>query len=123
MTPSLTLETFLASTLILSSGYIVNWFIQIIKRSRRRFVNNEVVNNTKDSMIIERIDGQIEENIRSFFQQKHPEYEIVFPVKDFQDPLISKVKSLMLDYPDFNAKLVTNKTLNGKSYCWLRYSN
>lgn len=123
MTTTLTFQTFLASALILSSGYAVNWFVHTLKRNARRFMQSENIKHRKDPMLIERVDGKVEENIRSFFEQRHPEYEIVFPVESFQDPLIQRIKSLMLSYPESNTQLITDKTETGKSYCWLRYIN
>lgn len=48
----------------------------------------------------------IEENIKTFFELKYPEFELLFSVADASDPARMLVEKLMRDYPCVKARLI-----------------
>src|SRR5258706_12887634 len=52
------------------------------------------------------IDEGLETNLRSFFTQDHPEYEILFAVREASDPAVGIVASLQKDYPARTTRLI-----------------
>ncbi|MEG3436899.1 bacteriohopanetetrol glucosamine biosynthesis glycosyltransferase HpnI [Pannus brasiliensis CCIBt3594] len=56
---------------------------------------------------------QLYKNLASFCQQDYPTYQIVFAVRDYQDPSVSIVKQLMEDFPDVRTRLVIDPNVVG----------
>lgn len=52
------------------------------------------------------LDEGLEVNLRSFFEQDYPEFQLLFGVADADDPAIGVVRKLMAEYPDRDAHLV-----------------
>ena len=52
------------------------------------------------------VDEGLEENLRSFFQQDYPAFELVFAVRDSSDPAAGVVEKLQGEYPCVAAKLI-----------------
>lgn len=52
------------------------------------------------------LDQGLEENLRSFFTQEYPEYELLFAVRDRQDPAVALVEKLQAEYPGVPSQLV-----------------
>ncbi len=52
------------------------------------------------------LDEGLEENLRSFFAQDYPEFELVFSVREPDDPAITVVAKLRGEYPQIPARLV-----------------
>ena len=52
------------------------------------------------------LDGNLENNLRTFFELDYPEYEIVFAVRDLDDPAIAVVRKLRRENPGVDARLV-----------------
>jgi ceramide glucosyltransferase len=55
---------------------------------------------------IKGIDDQLETNLRSFFTQKHPQFELLFGISNHKDPAIAVVQNLQKQYPDVACKLI-----------------
>lgn len=53
-------------------------------------------------------DAALEENLASFFEQDYPELELVFGLRDPNDPAVPIVKRLMERYPSVPARLVVH---------------
>ncbi|MBY0369779.1 ceramide glucosyltransferase [bacterium] len=51
-------------------------------------------------------DEGLEENLRSFFLQTHPDYELLFCVADWDDPAVPIVENLIRQFPLVSAKLL-----------------
>src|SRR5271166_3951062 len=45
------------------------------------------------------LDLELESNLRTFFEQEYPEFEIVFAVRDTDDPAFAVVEKLRHEYP------------------------
>ncbi|HEU5116956.1 MAG TPA: glycosyltransferase [Isosphaeraceae bacterium] len=52
------------------------------------------------------MDEGLEANLRSFFEQDYPAYQLIFGVADAEDPAIGVVKRLMEAYPHQDATIV-----------------
>lgn len=48
----------------------------------------------------------LEENLRSFFEQDYPEYQILFAVRDAGDPAAAVVRKLLREHPERDAELI-----------------
>jgi ceramide glucosyltransferase len=48
----------------------------------------------------------LEDNLRSFFTQKYPDYELIFAVRDSSDAAVPIVNTLIREYPEIGAKLL-----------------
>lgn len=58
------------------------------------------------------------DNLRSFCVQDYPEYQIVFGVRDEDDPAIPAIRQVIAEYPDLDASLMIDDTVigaNGKA--------
>jgi ceramide glucosyltransferase len=52
------------------------------------------------------LDEGLEENLRSYFQQDYPEFEILFAVREAGDPAVAVVEKLCQEFPDVCARLL-----------------
>jgi ceramide glucosyltransferase len=52
------------------------------------------------------LDEGLEENLRSYFEQDHKEFELLFAVRDTSDAAVPVVRRLMLEYPAISSKLI-----------------
>src|SRR4051794_21122847 len=54
------------------------------------------------------IDDGLENNLRTFFEQDYPRYEIVFGVQGEEDPALDLVRRLMREHPGVDARVVVH---------------
>lgn len=54
------------------------------------------------------IDDSLEANLRTFFAQDYPRYEIVFGIQGEEDPALELVRRLIRDHPDVDARVVVH---------------
>jgi ceramide glucosyltransferase len=52
------------------------------------------------------LDEGLEENLRSFFRQDYPEFELLFAVRDASDPALAVVEKLRAEFPRVPVQLV-----------------
>ena len=52
------------------------------------------------------MDEGLEENLRSFFEQDYPQFEMLFAVRTPDDPAIAVVQKLRAEYPDIPSRLI-----------------
>src|SRR6476646_7139449 len=52
------------------------------------------------------VDEGLDENLRSFFEQEYPEFEILFAVRVETDPAVAVVEELRREFPEVPAKLI-----------------
>jgi ceramide glucosyltransferase len=52
------------------------------------------------------LDADLESNLRTFFEQDYPAFEILFAVREVSDPAVEIVKRLQKDYPPIPSRLV-----------------
>jgi len=51
-------------------------------------------------------EDELEENLRSFFEQDYPEFELIFAVRERSDPACRVVERLQAIYPDVRSRLL-----------------
>lgn len=56
------------------------------------------------------------ENLRSFCQQAHPEYQLVFGVRDPDDPAIAVVERLKTEFPQRSIALAIDPRVHGANF-------
>ncbi len=54
------------------------------------------------------VDAELEKNLRSYFVQNYPQYEIVFGARDADDPAVPIVRKVMAEFPAVDATLLVN---------------
>jgi ceramide glucosyltransferase len=54
-------------------------------------------------------DDCLEENLRSFFNLDYPGFELIFGVRDYNDPAVHIVKTLQAEYPQVCSTLVVDR--------------
>jgi ceramide glucosyltransferase len=54
------------------------------------------------------VDADLEANLRTFFEQDHPRFELVFGVQGAEDPAVEVVRRLRAAYPSVEARLVVH---------------
>lgn len=59
------------------------------------------------------IDSELRTNLEAFLVQDYPSYELIFGVKDPDDPVIPSVRQLMRDYPEAPLRLYVGSNGNG----------
>ena len=45
------------------------------------------------------LDAGLESNLRTFFEQDYPAFEILFAVRDRDDPAVAVIEKLQAEYP------------------------
>jgi len=60
------------------------------------------------------------ENLRSFCVQEYPTYQVVFGVRDAEDPAIPVIEKLIAEHPDADIELVIDERIYGRN---LKVSN
>ncbi|WP_256973397.1 bacteriohopanetetrol glucosamine biosynthesis glycosyltransferase HpnI [Nostoc sp. T09] len=66
------------------------------------------------------IDRDAEQNLASFCQQDYPDYQIIFAVRDRQDPAIAVIAKIIQQFPDVDIHLVVSDRIIGAN---LKVSN
>src|ERR1700733_13558418 len=54
------------------------------------------------------VDAELAANLRSFCRQDHPAYQVIFGVRDADDPAIAVVRQVMAEFPDRDLALVVD---------------
>jgi ceramide glucosyltransferase len=62
------------------------------------------------------LDREAESNLASFVQQDYPEYQIIFAVRDRQDPIIPVVQQIADNFPQVDIKLVVSDRPLGANF-------
>src|SRR5260370_8552219 len=52
------------------------------------------------------VEDQLEDNLRTFFTQRYQNYEILFAVRQPEDPAVAVVEKLRVQYPGIPARLI-----------------
>src|SRR5437764_5237599 len=52
------------------------------------------------------VDEGLDDNLRSFFEQEYPEFEILFAARNQTDPAAAVVEELRREFPDLTARLI-----------------
>lgn len=60
-------------------------------------------------------DPRLADNLRSFFEQDHPDYELLFGCEDAADPAVAVVRALIAEHPRVRARLVVHEGPRGSN--------
>ena len=59
------------------------------------------------------IEPELYENLRSFCDLDYPDYQVVFGVRDAQDPAIAVIERIIKEFPQHDLSLVVDETVIG----------
>jgi ceramide glucosyltransferase len=59
------------------------------------------------------MEPELYENLRSFCEQDYPDYQVVFGVRDAQDPAIAVIERIIKEFPRRNLSLIVDETVIG----------
>lgn len=100
----------LAGILLLAlCGSLIYSVLQIVAALRYLAVGLPGVPSTEPISILKPLAGldlDLESNLRTFFEQDYPAFEILFAVRNENDPAASVVASLQREYPTIASRLV-----------------
>ena len=93
----------------LLAGSLVYCLLVVI--AARRYLAQKIPSGTPPAPIcvlkpLSGIDEGLELNLRSFFEQDHPEFEILFAVREASDPAAGVVRRLIAEFPGRSARLL-----------------
>jgi ceramide glucosyltransferase len=100
----------LASILLLIlCGALVYSLLQIVAAFRYLAVRRPVLQSAEPISILKPLAGldlDLESNLRTFFEQDYPGFEILFAVRSETDPAVEVVARLQREYPKTSSRLV-----------------
>jgi ceramide glucosyltransferase len=94
--------------LLLLCGSIVYSVLQIIAAVRFIAVRPPKLDSPEPISILKPLAGldlDLEHNLRTFFEQDYPVFEILFAVRNENDPAVKVVNALQREYPDIVSRL------------------
>lgn len=118
-----TIYWFCLALLLASSGYVlfaadcVRWFGA---RLRRESSSSSAAPSVTVFKPLCGPDVELLENLRAFCRQDHPEYQIIFGVRDPADPVIAVARQIISEFPALDLDLVIDPTVHGTN---LKISN
>jgi len=59
------------------------------------------------------MEPELYQNLRSFCDQEYPDYQVVFGVRDAQDPAIAVIERLIKEFPQRDVSLIVDETVIG----------
>lgn len=62
------------------------------------------------------LDKESYKNLESFCRQNYPQYQIIFAVRDTEDPIIEIIKQIIDNFPEMDINLVVSDRLLGYNY-------
>jgi ceramide glucosyltransferase len=93
----------------LVTGALVYCVLTIIAAARYHSVRPEALRSAVPVSILKPlagVDDGLEDNLRSFFEQDYPEFEILFAVRSAKDPAIGVAERLRARFPDVPSRLI-----------------
>lgn len=102
MIVSLILLTLLAGSLVYSALAVVAAFRYLAVRPRE-LKRPDPISILKP---LHGLDPGLESNLRTFFEQDFPDFEILFAVREPHDPAVAVVEKLKREYPDVPSRLI-----------------
>ncbi len=98
-----------AACLAVAAGGLLFYILVIISTIRRPPRRSPPAGHTPPLTILKPLAGLeegLEENLRTFFEQDYPEYQILFAVREASDPAAAVVRRLLERYPHCPAELL-----------------
>jgi ceramide glucosyltransferase len=104
------------ASLALAAAYAILALVAILAWQMRRAVPKPL--SLRPVTILKPVCGAepgLYENLRSFCRQDHPEYQIVFGVRDLNDPALEVVDRLIAEFPLLPIDVVVNPQQHGSN--------
>ncbi|MGD0974296.1 MAG: bacteriohopanetetrol glucosamine biosynthesis glycosyltransferase HpnI [Candidatus Korobacteraceae bacterium] len=95
--------------LALLAGALVYSLLSIVAAFRYLSVRPPVLQSREPISILKPLSGLdlgLESNLRTFFEQDYPEFEILLATRDRDDPAVEVVEKLQREYPHVKARLI-----------------
>src|SRR5258708_5013797 len=95
--------------LTLLAGAIVYSLLSIVAALRYLAVRPPALQSSEPISILKPLSGLdlgLESNLRTFFQQDYPKFEILFAVRDAHDPAAAVVAKLQKEHPQISSRLL-----------------
>src|SRR5580704_15348527 len=95
--------------LLILCGAIVYSLMQIVAALRYLAVHPSAIQSVEPISILKPLAGldlDLESNLRTFFEQDYPSFEILFAVRSETDPAVQVVALLQREFPDIPSRLV-----------------
>src|SRR5215472_1363628 len=95
--------------LLILFGAVVYSGMQIVAARRYLSVRPPTLKSVEPISILKPLSGldlDLESNLRTFFEQDYPAFEILFAVRDERDPAVRVVSQLQHEYPRVSSRLV-----------------
>jgi ceramide glucosyltransferase len=95
--------------LLVLSGTIVYSLLSILAAWRYLSVRPSAASSTESISVLKPLAGldlNLESNLRTFFEQDYPSFEILFAVRDLSDPAVQVVARLQKHYPQVASRLI-----------------
>jgi ceramide glucosyltransferase len=97
---------------LLASGVVVLWSVLAVAALARVRARRSRLPRSGESVSVLKplagVDQALDANLRGFFEQTHPSYEIVFGVQDPRDPALAVARRLKTEYPDVPCRIVVH---------------
>ena len=94
---------------VLLAGSLVYGVLAVVAAARYRAVRPPELGKATPISVLKPlagVDDGLEENLRSFFEQRYTDFEILFAVRSPKDPAIALVEKLRAQYPAVPARLL-----------------
>lgn len=98
-----------AFLLVVLCGSVVYSLLQIVAAKQYRAVRPPALQSVEPISVLKPLAGldlELESNLRTFFEQKYAAFEILFAVRNEQDPAVRVVDGLRRQYPNISSRLV-----------------
>jgi ceramide glucosyltransferase len=95
--------------LLVLCGSVVYSLLQIVAAWRYRAVHPPALNSVEPISVLKPLAGldlDLESNLRTFFEQDYPDFEILFAVRSKDDPAGQIVERLQREHPKVSSRLV-----------------
>ena len=98
--------------LVVLAGAIVYSLLSMVAAFRYLSVRPPALTSPEPISILKPLSGldlDLESNLRTFFEQDYPSFEILFAVKDTSDPAAEVVERLRREYPQCFVTVVADR--------------
>lgn len=102
-----------------AAGYAIVTFGVALKSTRSRASSSGLRSHVRPVSVLKPLHGaepKLYENLRSFCRQAHPNYQLIFGVREPQDPAIAVVKRLRDEFPQVDIDLVVDPRVYGANF-------
>jgi ceramide glucosyltransferase len=106
---ALLIQSLAATLLLILSAAIVYSLLSMVAAQRYLAIQSAKLLNSEPISILKPLAGldlDLESNLRTFFEQDYPTFEILFAARDASDPAVEVVTRLQHEYPNVPSRLL-----------------